>query len=216
MARGLNSLEDHLRQAAPDRICVVFDGDDTLWITEPLYDEARSIARSLVEADGLDGSRWEILERRIDIENVEILGYSPLRFPRSCRQAYEVYQSANGGAVDQDLAKRIEGAASAVFERSAQLMPGANETLRALKRSGARLGLLTKGDPAVQRKRIAESRLAPLFDAISIVPRKSTYGTIRFYRLSDLGCWQQSEVRHNPSTRRWRECDLDRRTCLGA
>ncbi|MEY2474030.1 MAG: hypothetical protein QOK28_3359 [Actinomycetota bacterium] len=31
---------------------VIFDGDDTLWLTEHLYDEARGQARDLVERAG--------------------------------------------------------------------------------------------------------------------------------------------------------------------
>jgi putative hydrolase of the HAD superfamily len=50
---------------------IVFDGDDTLWHTEWLYDDARQQAREVVEAAGLDGARWEELERRTDVKNVE-------------------------------------------------------------------------------------------------------------------------------------------------
>jgi putative hydrolase of the HAD superfamily len=49
----------------------------------------------------------------------------------------------------------------------------AKAMLRLLKSKGYRLGLLTKGDPHVQQKRIAESNLANFFDAISIVNLKS-------------------------------------------
>lgn len=171
------------------RICTVFDGDDTLWITEPLYDEARSEARRIVESSGLDGDRWEAMERRIDVENVETLGYSPERFPRSCRQAYEAYQRTCSATVDPAISNRIERIAMSVFERPAQLMPGAEETVRTLKRAGVGLGLLTKGDLAVQRKRIADSSLAPLFDVISIVPMKTALEVRRIMeRLESPGC----------------------------
>ena len=36
---------------------IVFDGDDTLWETEALYDDARRRAREIVAATGLDGER---------------------------------------------------------------------------------------------------------------------------------------------------------------
>ena len=45
---------------------IVFDGDDTLWGTEGLYDEARANARRVVAESGLDGANWEKIERRID------------------------------------------------------------------------------------------------------------------------------------------------------
>ena len=43
----------------------MFDGDDTLWSTESLYDEARANARRVVAEAGLDDAAWEKLERRI-------------------------------------------------------------------------------------------------------------------------------------------------------
>lgn len=46
---------------------LVFDGDDTLWFVEPLYDEAHSKARSLVESSGLDGGSWEARQRILDV-----------------------------------------------------------------------------------------------------------------------------------------------------
>src|SRR3712207_5887306 len=67
---------------------VVFDGDDTLWRTEPLYDRARQDARFVVENEGLDGARWEELQRRLDVANVARFGLSAKRFPTSCREAY--------------------------------------------------------------------------------------------------------------------------------
>lgn len=69
---------------------IIFDGDDTLWHTERLYDDARQRARSIVEASGLDGQKWEKLERQIDVTNVERLGHSIERFPASCIEAYEL------------------------------------------------------------------------------------------------------------------------------
>ena len=44
---------------------VVFDGDDTLWSTEKLYDDARSRAREVVAESGADAAKWEERERRI-------------------------------------------------------------------------------------------------------------------------------------------------------
>jgi putative hydrolase of the HAD superfamily len=46
--------------------------------------------------------------------------------------------------------------------------PGAIETLRQLRERGSRLGLLTNGDQAGQRKKIDRFALGPLFDCILI------------------------------------------------
>jgi putative hydrolase of the HAD superfamily len=152
---------------------IVFDGDDTLWSTEQLYDVARQSARAIVERAGLSGPNWEVLERRIDVENVAKLGYSPLRFPRSCVEAYEELCRRNSIAIDGSIATRIEQVASDVFVQEPPLMPDAHQTLSALRDRGIRLALLTKGDLTVQQRRIETSGLAEFFDVVHIVDEKT-------------------------------------------
>ena len=152
---------------------VVFDGDDTLWSTEKLYDDARSRAREVVAESGVDAERWEECERRMDVQNVDKLGYSMERFPASCVQAYEELCRSTGRAADADTVNRVREAARSVFERDPPLVSGARETLTFLRTRGARLALLTKGDPELQSRRIERSGLRELFDVIQIVPEKS-------------------------------------------
>jgi putative hydrolase of the HAD superfamily len=109
----------------PPVIAVIFDGDDTLWATEPLYDRARAEAREIVSRAGLDGARWEELERRLDVENVDAMGYSPDRFPTSCVQAYEQGCLATGARPDHEVAQLVRRAAASVFDADAPLVPGA-------------------------------------------------------------------------------------------
>jgi putative hydrolase of the HAD superfamily len=156
----------------PSTAAVVFDGDDTLWSTEPLYDEARDAARAEVVRAGFDGDEWERLERRFDVENVRHLGFSIERFPTSCVQAYEAIARQSRVPVNEDVRERVRAAARRVFNQDPPLVPGAKETLRALRARGVRLALLTKGDPDVQKRRVEHSGLANMFDVIHIVPEK--------------------------------------------
>jgi putative hydrolase of the HAD superfamily len=160
----------HHVQAA---VGVVFDGDDTLWSTEQLYDDARSRARLIVEEAGLDGARWEEHERFIDVQNVAEFGYGIERFPTSCVRAYGEVCGFIGRPADAKIAERIKQTAQSVFEREPPLISNARETLTFLRARGARLALLTKGDPEVQLRRIESSGLRDLFDVIRIVPEKS-------------------------------------------
>jgi putative hydrolase of the HAD superfamily len=152
---------------------IIFDGDDTLWATEHLYDEARQRARRIVEASGLDGSRWEELERRIDVENVERLGHSVDRFPASCVEAYEALCSVEEREADPAVREAVKAAARTVFERRVSLLPYAREVLAEARSRGFRLALLTKGDATLQRRRLEQSGLAPFFDLVQIVDRKT-------------------------------------------
>ena len=49
---------------------IIFDGDDTLWSSEQLYDDARSRVRLIVSNSGLNGAEWEQRERLLDVQNV--------------------------------------------------------------------------------------------------------------------------------------------------
>jgi putative hydrolase of the HAD superfamily len=152
---------------------ILFDGDDTLWETERLYDEARARGRSIVESAGLDGEAWEARERLLDVENVGRMGHAMDRFPTSCVQAYHEVCAAAGGVVDDGVQRAVEAAARQVFEQRAPLVKGAKATLLELRARGYTLGLLTKGDPLVQARRIEQSGLGGLFEVIDIVEEKT-------------------------------------------
>jgi len=151
---------------------VVFDGDDTLWKTERLYDDARNAAGRLVEAAGLDPAAWDALERQIDVKNAEHYGLSKARFPLSCVQAFEETARRANLPVDAAVAERVRAAAAAVFTATAVVYPGVEDTLRTL-RTTRRLALLTQGDTEVQWHRIDTSGLKPFFDKIVIVEKKN-------------------------------------------
>jgi putative hydrolase of the HAD superfamily len=167
-----NEATQHMR-CENAAVGVVFDGDDTLWYTEQLYDDARWNARRIVADAGLDGAEWEKLERRIDVANVALLGYSMERFPTSCVLAYEEACRSQGCTPETAVADRIRHAARSVFARTPPLAPGARETLTCLRTRGARLALLTKGDQELQARRIEGSGLGDLFRVVQIVPEKS-------------------------------------------
>jgi putative hydrolase of the HAD superfamily len=152
---------------------VIFDGDDTLWSSEQLYDEARSEARLIVEKCGLEGAQWEERERLLDVQNVAKFRYSIERFPTSCAQAYEELCLTSGCPVNRGIAEQIRQTARSVFEREPPLVAGARETLALLRSRGVRLALLTKGDHKLQLRRIERSGLREFFDVVRIVLEKS-------------------------------------------
>ena len=152
---------------------IIFDGDDTLWSSERLYDDARARARLIVSKFGLDGAQWEERERLLDVQNVAKFRYSMQRFPASCVQAYEDLCLSKGCPIDTAIADQIRRTAQSVFESDPPLVAGARETLALLRSRGALLALLTKGDYQLQLRRIERSGLREFFDVIRIVPEKS-------------------------------------------
>ncbi|MEW6470646.1 MAG: HAD family hydrolase [Actinomycetota bacterium] len=156
-----------------ERPLVVFDGDDTLWFVEHLYDRARSAAADLVARFGLDPVAWEQLQRAIDVRNVEVMGLQATRFPTSCARAYIDAACSAGVQPTAARAAEVWACASQVFDWDAQPADGVRDVLEELSRS-FRLALLTKGDGWVQRRRVADSGLGGYFCAVEIVDDKSS------------------------------------------
>lgn len=150
----------------------MFDGDDTLWFVEHLYDDARDAARRIVADAGLDGSRWEHLQQSIDLQNVLTMGVDPERFPLSCVQAYASLANAEGVLADVAAANRVRDAARQVFHRAARVNEHAIPVLDEM-RADFTLALLTKGSPAIQEKRIRDAGLSDAFKSIAVVPNKT-------------------------------------------
>jgi putative hydrolase of the HAD superfamily len=141
-----------------------------LWATEPLYDRARTRIRRIVSSFGGDADRWEMVERKLDLERVTTEGFGWMRFPGSCVLAFrEIYLGRIGRFIDA----AIFAEALRVYWERPQLMPNATETLRQLS-NVADLVLLTKGERWVQERRIEQSRLRPFFNRCVITAYKDS------------------------------------------
>ena len=151
---------------------VIFDGDDTLWYVEALYDAARRAVASVVSEEGLSGEVWDHIQRRIDLKNLETMGLGRERFPTSSVEAYEQLASSSGVRPRPSTAERIRMVAMSPFRTQAELEPIARSVVSEL-RGFASVALLTQGDAIVQEKRIRDANLEDLFDEIRIVDRKS-------------------------------------------
>lgn len=160
----------------------IFDGDDTLWRTEVLYDRAREATRAIVSRYGANPSEWEARQRVIDVQNVAVYGFSSARFPASCLQAFREVCSESGYEITNEMEQRVLHAAQGVFRKNPKRIPYAISVLRALNVRGVRLGLLTKGDPTVQADRIERSGLSSFFACVEIVEEKTPRSIRRMLR----------------------------------
>jgi len=115
----------------PGRRPLVFDGDDTLWVTEPLYDAARIAAGKRVAAVVLDSAAWDALQRKIDVKNVSRFGLSvsvfrprvsKLTSPFVVQRNYpstDVSRRGKGGGIDGLQYSRAPGAECCEHSRGA-------------------------------------------------------------------------------------------------
>lgn len=152
---------------------LIFDGDDTLWETQELYERAKTKFANLIARLGYKKNQAIAQMDLIDSANVLEHGFSRRRFPLSLVQTYRKLAERAGAKVDKQLERELRVLGHAVYAKKPKLIPYALLTLRRLKKS-FRLVLLTKGDTSVQRKRVAHSGLSDLFDAVYIVRNKSS------------------------------------------
>jgi putative hydrolase of the HAD superfamily len=164
---------------------LIFDGDDTLWETQSLYDSAKSEFLSELAAEGLSSKDAKQLLEEVDVANVKQLGFSKSRFPLSLVTTYRRLCNLHGKVPNDRTEARIQSIGYSIFETKPNLIPTTEQTLQQLQ-NRYELSLCTKGDPLVQKQRIDQSGLERFFPRIYIVPTKeeSQFEVI----LRDVGC----------------------------
>lgn len=170
------------------RQTLVFDADDTLWDCNVLFER--------VIADYLDWLAHPTLDRRAtravldDIEraNVVVHGYGSASFLHSLHDCFERLHERPTGPAES---RRITELAAALVDHEVELMPGVADTLAALS-ARHDLMLLTKGQPAEQRRKLDASGLAGHFRSVHVVREKRapTYRElIRHHDLDPRRAW---------------------------
>jgi putative hydrolase of the HAD superfamily len=152
-----------------------FDADDTLWQNEQFFRlTERRLAELLADhAPGVDvPARLLEAERR----NLGLYGFGIKGFVLSM---IETAVEVTDGRAPAGVVAEILAAGRKMLAHPIEILPHARETLESL--AGAfRLVLITKGDLFDQERKLAQSGLGDLFDAVEIVSDKSaaTYARI--------------------------------------
>lgn len=165
--------------AAPTAIG--FDADDTLWQNEQFFKLTEARFAALLA----DHAAPEALSQRLlatERRNLERYGYGIKGFTLSMIEtAIEITEDR----VPAEVIREILAAGREMLSHPVETLPHVRETLESL--AGAyRLVLITKGDLFDQERKLAQSGLGELFDAVEIVSEKSagTYTRI-FARHAD-------------------------------
>lgn len=148
---------------------IVFDGDDTLWLTQRIYWNAREQFLDVMVRMGFDREASFNRFEAIDLANIPTRKLSMHRFPHSMAQTYRELTEAAGKPVDAAVESEVRAIGYSVFEIAPALIEGAREMLETLRaETDIRLILMTAGDAEVQNRRIDTSGLRDLFHAIYI------------------------------------------------
>jgi putative hydrolase of the HAD superfamily len=152
-----------------------FDADDTLWQNEQFFRLTEDHFVSLL-ADHAEQS--EVKKRLLDAErrNLDLYGFGIKGFTLSM---VETAIEVTGGKIPTGIIADIVQAGRQMLSHPVETLPYARETLEQLA-GRFRLVLITKGDLFDQERKLAQSGLSGLFDAVEIVSAKQpdTYSRI--------------------------------------
>jgi putative hydrolase of the HAD superfamily len=152
-----------------------FDADDTLWQNEQFFRLTEDHFVSLL-ADHAEQS--EVKKRLLDAErrNLDLYGFGIKGFTLSM---VETAIEVTGGKIPTEIIADIVQAGRQMLSHPVETLPYARETLEQLA-GRFRLVLITKGDLFDQERKLAQSGLSGLFDAVEIVSAKQpdTYSRI--------------------------------------
>lgn len=161
----------------PPITAIGFDADDTLWQNEQFYRLTETRFRELLgdHAEGADlSARLLAAERR----NLAAYGFGIKGFTLSMIEtAIDVTQ----GRVPATVIADILSAGREMLAHPVETLPHARETLAALA-GRYRIILITKGDLFDQERKLAQSGLGDLFDAVEIVSDKNAATYERIFR----------------------------------
>jgi putative hydrolase of the HAD superfamily len=155
--------------ATPNLSAIGFDADDTLWQNEQFYRLTEKRFTALL-ADYAEAAH--LSDRLLEAEkrNLKAYGFGIKGFTLSMIEtAIEVTE----GRVPADVIRKLVEAGRDLLNHPIEPLPHARATLEEL--SGKyRLVLITKGDLFDQERKLAQSGLGELFNAVEIVSDKST------------------------------------------
>lgn len=152
------------------RIC--FDLDDTLIPNsfkyhQPIWRCAQLIAKVLGHKSPHPLELLK-LHHETDIELVKTHGFGADRFPEGWVRTYECLAGRVGEPADPEVARRLRNMAKRFAFGPFEPFRGVKDVLGELLRAGRALHLITAGDEHLQKRKIAQAKLRPLFTSVHI------------------------------------------------
>jgi len=160
---------------------IAFDGDDTLWVNEPFYqDIEKELCRMLQEY--LPAKEVSARLLRTEVNNLELYGYGAKAFLLSL---IETAISVSGSQVSASVINRIIGMGKQMLSNPVQLLDGVAGVLKELKQRYT-LILATKGDLLDQQRKLSKSGLIHYFHHIEIMSDKQDENYNELFRVAGV------------------------------
>ncbi|TPN80506.1 HAD family hydrolase [Mesorhizobium sp. CU2] len=153
-----------------------FDADDTLWQNEQFFRMTEKRFADLLAGHG-DHAHIAAVLLAAERRNLAVYGFGIKGFTLSM---VETAIEVTGGEVPASVIGEILAFGREMLSHPIEPLPHARATVEAL--AGAyRLVLITKGDLFDQERKLAQSGMGELFDAVEIVSDKSTATYARIF-----------------------------------
>jgi putative hydrolase of the HAD superfamily len=159
---------------------IAFDADDTLWHNERGFKLTQNrFSELLAEFTSRDGLQDRLLsaERR----NLGIYGFGVKGFVLSM---VETAIEVTDGAVPTAVIAELLSMGRDMLSDPVELLPGVRDAIEQLRQT-AEIVLITKGDLLDQERKLAQSGLGDLFDAVEIVSDKTADVYARIFARHD-------------------------------
>jgi putative hydrolase of the HAD superfamily len=157
------------------RSTILVDGDDTLWKTQEIYDDAKSRFVCLLRENGLAEADGEVIFKldKIDACRVATRGLTILRFIESMLILYGSLCGEKGLPYKASIEKEIISI-SKIIRRPPEIFDDVLEALERLSKE-FRLVLFTAGNSATQKRKISSLNLdlASYFEEVRFVSVKN-------------------------------------------
>lgn len=131
---------------------IIFDGDDTLWRTQELYDSAKAQFVKFMRKQGIFKNNIIQLLDELDAKRVEIAKFSKTRFFESMLITYAIFCGEHNKNWDISIESKIRQLGHSVFA-PVRLYDDSMPTLKMLYKY-FNLILFTSGDGKIQREKI--------------------------------------------------------------
>jgi putative hydrolase of the HAD superfamily len=146
---------------------IAFDGDDTLWVNEPYYQETETQFCNLLTAYLPEEEIRKVLFQT-EMDNLPLYGYGAKGFTLSMMEtALKISENRLEPAVLQDIIRL----GKILLNKPIELLDGVQSVLASLQ-NRYKLVLATKGDLLDQERKLFKSGLNPFFHHIEIMSNK--------------------------------------------
>ena len=148
---------------------IAFDADDTLWHNERFFRLTQDRFAALLA----DVAPRDHLEERLLAAERRNLGHYGFGIKGFMLSMIETALDVTGDRVPARVIREIVAAGQEMLAHPIELLPHARAAVEGAAGAGFRVVLITKGDLLDQERKLAQSGLGDLFDAVEIVSDKS-------------------------------------------